>query len=128
MTEEKPSGVSLEQKVQWLLDYQNAVLPCCYFREFDSLIVSGTITSCSPPVAVKDMHVSVATVYGLDSNPAEDECNSSKRLMMFKVWCDKDDPQLPPDGDTRLWFDFSSPDTSVAVVVVEPRRADWHLP
>lgn len=81
--------------------------PSELFGEYDELLVTGYVTSCRGRPFVRDMPVTAATVYS--RHDAEDP-------MAFKVWCDPDDPQLPPDGDTRLWFDWSDPETHVVVV------------
>lgn len=99
-------------------NFHSRTLPCCHFGEDDALIVSGTVISSHPNVVVRDMHVIAATVYQMpELLSVKDFEDAYHRSTTFKVWCQETDPQLPPDGDTRLWFDFSSPDTEVSVVV-----------
>lgn len=118
MTEAEKQAI----RIQRILDHAAMKLPCCHFGEFDCLIVSGTITSCNPPAYVRHMHVVASTVYHVHGDVHPDDSDAAQRLMMFKVWCEDDDPQLPSDGDTRLWFDFSAADTEVAVLVKKAER------
>lgn len=104
-----------------LLAFNAGKLPCCHLSEGDDLIISGTVISCQPPVAVKNLSVTVATVYPVDTPIESEDSQSAKMCRLFKVWCDDNDPQLPHDGDNRLWFDWSAADLMVAVVVKSPK-------
>ncbi len=104
--------------VQRLIDFAAGKLPCCHFQEFDELIVSGRVLSAGKPEPyVSNMRVTAATVYPVHTEVDEEDCDAAKTLMIFKVWCSDNDSQIPTDDDNRLWFDFSAPDTEVAVLV-----------
>lgn len=119
--EKTPEQLRQQLTLEILLAHANKSLPCCKFDQFDELIISGKVTSASGHY-VKHMEVDVSTVYQIDQIITDDDIEEYKNngrnpLMFFKVWCNANDPQLPKDGHTKLWFDFSANDTMVARVI-----------
>ena len=83
--------------------------------EFDDVKVSGVILSEPGGVPVRDLRGTIATAYRIDSG-----------LTRFKVWPDNErDPQLPPDHDGKLWFDWSDPRTTVKVTRAASASTRW---
>lgn len=75
------------------------------FCEWDTIQVSGRVSSAAGEVYVKNLEAVVATVYP-ETHPDFD---------FFKVWPSNcNDPQLPPSRDGKLWFRRS--ETSVKVI------------